>query len=102
MTMLRVYCTWPGVSAMMNLRLGRREVAVGHVDRDALLALGAEAVGQQREVGVVVAPGQLVASTASSWSSKIDLESSSSRPMRVDLPSSTEPAVAKREQVHQK
>ncbi len=21
-TMLRVYCTWPGVSAMMNLRLG--------------------------------------------------------------------------------
>ena len=21
-TMLRVYCSWPGVSAMMNLRLG--------------------------------------------------------------------------------
>jgi hypothetical protein len=21
-TMLRVYCTWPGVSAMMNFRLG--------------------------------------------------------------------------------
>ncbi len=33
----------------------RREVAVGHVDRDALLALGAEPVGEQREVGVVVA-----------------------------------------------
>ena len=32
-----------------------REVAVGDVDRDALLALGAQAVGQQREVGVVVA-----------------------------------------------
>ncbi len=32
------------------------EVAVGDVDRDALLALGAEAVSQQREVGVVVAP----------------------------------------------
>ena len=28
----------------------RREVAVGDVDRDALLALGAQAVGQQREV----------------------------------------------------
>ena len=54
-TMLRVYCTWPGVSAMMNLRFGRREVAVGDVDGDALLALGAEAVGEQREVGVVVA-----------------------------------------------
>ena len=32
-----------------------REVAVGHVDGDALLALGAEPVGQQRQVGVVVA-----------------------------------------------
>ena len=29
---------------------GRRERAVGDVDRDALLALGAQAVGQQREV----------------------------------------------------
>ena len=35
-------------------------------------------------------------STASSWSSKIDFESRRRRPMRVDLPSSTEPAVAKR------
>ena len=32
-----------------------REVAVGDVDRDALLALGAQAVGQQRQVRVVVA-----------------------------------------------
>src|SRR5664280_2117223 len=31
------------------------EVAVGHVDGDALLALGPQAVGQQREVRVVVA-----------------------------------------------
>src|ERR687896_2626309 len=38
----------------------------------------------------------LVRSTASSWSSKIDFESNSSRPMSVDLPSSTEPAVANR------
>ena len=36
------------------------------------------------------------ASTASSWSSKIALESSSSRPMSVDFPSSTDPAVATR------
>jgi hypothetical protein len=36
----------------------RREVAVGDVDRDALLALGAQAVGEQREVdrAVAVAP----------------------------------------------
>jgi hypothetical protein len=33
----------------------RGEVPVGDVDRDALLALGAQAVGQQREVRVVVA-----------------------------------------------
>ena len=29
---------------------GRGEVAVGDIDRDALLALGAQAVGEQREV----------------------------------------------------
>ena len=40
---------------MMNLRLRRREVAVGDVDRDALLALGAQAVGQQRQVDLAVA-----------------------------------------------
>ncbi len=50
-TMLRVYCTCPGVSARMNDRCRRREVAVGDVDGDALLALGAQAVGEQREVG---------------------------------------------------
>ncbi len=33
----------------------RVEVAVGDVDRDALLALGAQAVGEQREVDVLVA-----------------------------------------------
>jgi hypothetical protein len=34
----------------------RREVAVGDVDRDALLALGSQAVGQRREVGRAVVP----------------------------------------------
>jgi hypothetical protein len=42
----------------MNLRCGGREVAVGDVDGDALLALGAQAVGEQREVGVAVALGR--------------------------------------------
>ena len=37
-----------------ELALGRGEVAVGDVDRDALLAFGAQAVGHQRQVGVVV------------------------------------------------
>ena len=31
--------------------LRAREIAVGHIDRDALLALGDKAVGEQREIG---------------------------------------------------
>ena len=48
--MLRVYCSCPGVSATMNLRLSVAKKRVGHVDRDALLALRGEAVDQQRQV----------------------------------------------------
>ena len=48
--MLRVYCAWPGQSARMKRRRGVAKRAVGDVDRDALLALGAQAVGEQREV----------------------------------------------------
>ncbi|MNZ92720.1 hypothetical protein D3C78_1117540 [compost metagenome] len=36
-----------------ELALGGREVAVGHIDGDALLALGLQAVDQQRQVDVV-------------------------------------------------
>jgi hypothetical protein len=39
-----------------ELPLGRGEVAVGDVDGDALLALGPQAVGEQRQVRVLVAP----------------------------------------------
>ena len=38
-----------------EVAMRRREVAVRDVDRDALLALGAQTVGEQREVDVVVA-----------------------------------------------
>ncbi|MDB5873495.1 MAG: Bifunctional enzyme NodQ, partial [Ramlibacter sp.] len=38
-----------------ELALRGREVAVGHVDRDALLTLRAQTVGEQRQVGVLVA-----------------------------------------------
>jgi hypothetical protein len=45
-----VYCSWPGGVGNDELaRLGG-EVAVGHVDGDALLALGLQAVGEQRQV----------------------------------------------------
>ena len=43
----------PGGVGDDELALRRREVAVGDVDGDALLALGPQAVGEQREVGVV-------------------------------------------------
>ena len=56
------------------------------------LALLTDGLRSEREQGITID----VASTASSWSAKIALASSSSRPMSVDLPSSTEPAVAKR------
>ena len=97
-------CTGHHVAGVLNvarsvgddeLALRRREVAVRHVDRDALLTLGPKAVGEQRQVGVLSALVALTCfSTASSWSSKIDLLSYSSRPISVLLPSSTEPAVA--------
>ena len=54
-TMLRVYCTWPGRVGDDELAARGREVAVRDVDGDALLALGAQAVGEQREVRVVEA-----------------------------------------------
>ena len=44
----------------------RREVAVGHVDRDALFALGAQAVGEQREIDVPAPRCSLTRSMASS------------------------------------
>jgi hypothetical protein len=53
--MLRVYWMCPGVSAMMKLAPRGGEVAVRDIDRDALLALGPQPVGQQREVGVLLA-----------------------------------------------
>ena len=40
-----------------ELALARREVAVGDVDRDALLALGLEAVGEEGEVDRLAAAG---------------------------------------------
>ena len=45
----------PGGVGDDELAPRRGEVAVGHVDRDALLALGPQPVGEQRQVGVLVA-----------------------------------------------
>ena len=74
--MLRVYCSWPGVSATMNLRCRRREVAVGDVDGDALLALGLAgrrpaARSRCRRRSCRACANRV--SSAASWSSKISL-----------------------------
>jgi len=49
-TMLRVYCSCPGVSGDDELAPFGGEEAVGHVDGDALLALGRQPVDEQREI----------------------------------------------------
>ncbi len=51
--MLRVYCSCPRRVGDDELALVGGEVAVGNVDGDALLALGGEAVDQEREVDVL-------------------------------------------------
>ena len=81
-----------------ELALVGGEVAVGHVDGDALLALGLQAVHQQRQVhfGPVVPCFLLSFSSDCMWSSKIMSVSYRSRPMSVLLPSSTLPQVMKR------
>ena len=81
-----------------ELALLGREEAVGDVDGDALLALGGKAVDQQREVQRLALRPRFLLSVASaeSWSSNRSLESYSSRPISVDLPSSTLPQVMKR------
>ena len=61
-----------------ELALVGREEAVGDVDGDALLALGREAVDEQREVELAALRADLLAcraSSAASWSSKIIFES---------------------------
>jgi len=48
--MFRVYCSWPGVSATMKARRGGDEIAVGDVDRNALLALRLKPIKQQCKI----------------------------------------------------
>ncbi len=56
--MLRVYWTWPGRVGELEAAARGDERAVGDVDRDPLLALGPQAVGEQRQVDVAVAAAQ--------------------------------------------
>lgn len=40
-----------------ELAVGRREVTIGDVNGNALFALGAEAIGDERQIGCVLAQG---------------------------------------------
>ena len=76
-----------------------REIAVGDIDRDALLPLVLEPVEQQREIDVVAGRAEaprIRPSSASSWSPITTSALYRRRPISVDLPSSTEPQVRNR------
>jgi hypothetical protein len=79
-----------------ELALGRGEIAIGHVNRDALFALGAQAVGEVGQVDLAAAgdvggvPAPRSGLPSATWNRK------AGRPMSVDLPSSTLPQVLKR------
>ena len=62
-TMLRVYCSWPGRVGDDELARGGGEIAVRDVDRDALLALGARG---RRSAATDRAPGRGAATCARS------------------------------------
>jgi hypothetical protein len=79
-----------------ELAVRRGGVAVGHVDGDALLALGPQAVGDEGQVDLAQSPPFRRVEMASSWSSKSWRVSKRRRPIRVLFPSSTDPMVAKR------
>jgi len=87
----------PGRVGEDERALRRGEVAVGDVDRDPLLALGPQAVGEQRQVQRSVAARRLDASaTWSSWSLEDRLGVVEQAPDQRRLAVSTEPAVARR------
>jgi hypothetical protein len=83
----------------MNLRALGGEVAVGDVDGDALLALGRQTVDQQREVQLAPCAATRRSRAPSRGELVVEAPNSisySSRPIRVDLPSSTLPQVMNR------
>src|SRR6188472_1205036 len=94
--MLRVYWTWPGASASWKRRVGvtNERYATSIV---IPCSRSARRPSVRRARFTYPSPRRsLVASTCSSWSTMTCFESKSSRPSRVDLPSSTEPHVTRR------
>ena len=94
--MLRVYCTCPGQSAIMNFRLG--VVAYRYATSIVMpcsRSARSPSVTKLRSRSPTPRFSE-AAWTASNWSSKSWRVSTSKRPISVDFPSSTEPTVARR------
>src|SRR5438128_2141952 len=92
-TMLRVYCTWPGASASWKRRSGvtNERYATSIV---IPCSRSARSPSVSRARFTYESPRRFdVSSMCSSWSTKICFVSKSKRPISVDLPSSTEPQV---------
>ena len=96
--MLRVYCWWPGVSATINLRLSvvKKRYATSMVIPCSRSAARPSTKSAKSISSPCVPNLEESFCNADSWSSKIIFDSYRSLPMRVDLPSSTEPQVIKR------
>ena len=98
--MLRVYCSWPGVSAMMKRRSRRREVAVGDVDGDALLALGRRpSVRSEKSIVRPASGARASRAPPRAGPRRCACASWRRRPISVDLPSSTLPTVGEAQEV---
>jgi len=82
-----------------ELALVGGKVAVGHINGDALLAFGAQAIGEEGEVNLALTGGAVLDGIFFDGRELIVVDALVSwrrRPMSVDLPSSTEPQVRRR------
>ena len=98
MTRLRVYCSCPGASATMKLRHGvaKYRQATSIVIPCSRSSESPSSSSEKSSFSSSAPWRRESAARASSWSSSSRPRSWSSRPIRVDLPSSTLPQVTKR------
>src|ERR1043166_8688114 len=96
--MLRVYCSWPGVSATMKERRGvaKKRYATSIVMR-CCRSSSSPSSNREKSMSSPVVPKRFDSrSNASIWSASTSSALNSRRPISVDLPSSTEPQVRNR------
>src|SRR6185312_10575629 len=96
--MLRVNCWWPGVSATTKARRGlaKKRWATSMVMPCSRSASSPSSSSAKSTLSPAVPKRRESSRKVASWSSSRPAESAISRPIRVDLPSSTEPQARKR------